>query len=825
VAETTDKQARLLIAAGGTGGHVFPGLAIADYAQQQGIAVEWLGGEKGLEHKLVSGRYPLHTLPMLAFRGGGVLRKLSAVVGLARAFFQARQLLRQRHAVVVLVMGGYISAPVGLAAKSLGIPVVIHEQNAIVGMANKWLSRFAARVFEAFPGTFAASPKVTHSGNPLRSAFYQTMPREASEQLRILVIGGSQGARAINQAVAGAVELLPMDKVSWWHQTGVREFEAYQDRYAPYAHVRCEAFIEDTAAAMAWADVVISRAGALSVSEIAASGRAAIFIPYPHAVDDHQYHNAKYLAGLSAAVILRQAEATTSRLVETIEPWLVSSDPLVAMGEKARSLAMPQATRLVGDACIQLGQFMREFEFLKKQGIRSIHCVGLGGIGVSGLAAILVQSGYTVTGCDSKHSPTIDYLQSIGVQLVDDSVAQVGKTDCVIYSRAVRSDRADMQAAKQRGIPLYSRGEFLAQLVQGQRNLIVAGSHGKSTTSGWAAHTLRQAGVSANSYLGAVIQGAETSVCLQDPAAPWVMESDESDASCFLLSPSCLVITNIDADHLETYNGSLAVLQDRMVQWVNAMDESGVAIVCLDDPGIQAIFPRLQRRVISYGFSEGADYQLLSCQQQGLFSQLRWRLPSGETLQAQARLPGKHNALNGLAAWIACHEFSQLPVEELTAAWSAYPGVKRRMSIHGEIAVTDGEAMIIEDYGHHPREVQATLDALKSAWPQKRVVMLFQPHRYTRTRDLFAEFVGVLKEVDQLCLLPIYAAGEQQDHGMSTVKLAAAVADGGVAPTVYHDLEEAQQALQALLQANDILLLQGAGSVGSLAQKLCQQNA
>jgi UDP-N-acetylmuramate--alanine ligase len=473
-------------------------------------------------------------------------------------------------------------------------------------------------------------------------------------------------------------------------------------------------------------------------------------------------------------------------------------------------------------ACKGARYVMKEFEFLKKAGIQSIHCIGMGGIGVSGLADILLQSGYCVTGSDSTPSAVIDRLQGLGAEVISDSVSQVAVADCVIYSRAVSPDHPEMLLAKKRGIPVYSRGEFLAALVGKQRSLVVAGSHGKSTTSGWAGFTLRQAGAAACVYVGAVIEGCDTSVQMAEKNAPWVIESDESDGSCFLLSPSCLVITNIDADHLETYEGSLAVLQDRMVEWVNAMDASGVVIACQDDPGVQAILPRLQRRVITYGFSEKADFQLLSCEQQGVFSQLCWRTPDGEDVVAKIKLPGQHNALNGLAAWIACRDFASLEDAPLTAAWSEYPGVKRRMSIHGSIACGEGEAMVVEDYGHHPREMQVTLEALRSAWPEKRVVMLFQPHRYTRTRDLFHEFVSVLKGVHQLCLLPIYAAGEKQDDSMSSGMLAAAIEAGGAQrPCIYSNLEEAEAALQAALQSGDVLLLQGAGSVGGLAQRMC----
>lgn len=466
---------------------------------------------------------------------------------------------------------------------------------------------------------------------------------------------------------------------------------------------------------------------------------------------------------------------------------------------------------------------MKEFAFLKERGIQRIHCLGVGGAGVSGLADILLQAGYSVSGSDRALSEVTRRLQQSGLVIAESgSLSAVLAADCVVYSRAVPVDDPEMQAAQQKGLPIYSRGEFLAAMITGSPSLVVAGSHGKSTTSGWAACTLRAVSAAVNVYVGAVIEDFASSVFFTDAKSPWVLESDESDGSCFLLSPSCLVLTNIDADHLETYAGSVAVLQDRVVDWVNAMDESGLVVACVDDPGVRAILPRLQRRVITYGFSEQADYQLLDVEQQGCDSVLKWRCLDGEELCASVRLPGRHNALNGLAAWLATREFSQNKTADLTHAWSSYAGVQRRMTIHGTIAQQPDKATVIEDYGHHPSEIKATLEAVQQAWPQKRTVMLFQPHRYTRTQNLFHEFVAVLASVEKLYLLPVYAASEQPIAGVDSDALAIAIESlRGRKPLVYNDLEEARQDLPQVLCTDDVLLLQGAGSVGSLARTLC----
>ena len=344
----------ILIAAGGTGGHIFPGLAVAEALSQSGVNVEWLGGQHGLETKLVPKKYPLHALPMLAFRGGGIRRKLHTGLKLIGAFFQARRIIKQRNAGAVLIMGGYVSAPAGLAAKSLGIPLLIHEQNAVCGLANRYLSVFAQTIFEAFPHTFPAKRHALHTGNPLREGF--TRPRkdkgEENSPLRVLVIGGSQGAQAINDVVSKTWPELSKQSIELWHQTGERDYIRCQASYSVCQHVRCEAFIDDMAQAFGWADCVISRAGALSVCEIAAAGIASVLVPYPHAVDDHQYRNAKHLESCSGAIIIRQADFTEAAFTAQIKNFLEDQNELRAMGQRAMTLAMPGATSTIAEACL-----------------------------------------------------------------------------------------------------------------------------------------------------------------------------------------------------------------------------------------------------------------------------------------------------------------------------------------------------------------------------------------------------------------------------------------------------------------------------------------
>ncbi len=349
----------VLIMAGGTGGHVFPALACAREFQARGYTVHWLGTPRGIENELVpQAGLPLHRIEMSGLRGKGLLSLLKAPLLLAKALWQARRVLRELRPVCVLGMGGFVTGPGGWAARLAGIPLVIHEQNAVAGTANRALVPFAARVCEAFPDTFAASAKRRTTGNPVREELFLATPRQslAGRPARLLVLGGSLGAEPLNKLLPAALAQLPGElRPQVRHQAGRQHAEVTRARYAE-AGVDAEVlpFIRDMAAAYAWADLVICRAGALTVSELAAAGLPALLIPLPHAIDDHQTRNAEYLAKAGAAVLLPQHATDAAALAAQLTEVLMHSEKLAAMGATARRLAKPDATRTVVDICLEV---------------------------------------------------------------------------------------------------------------------------------------------------------------------------------------------------------------------------------------------------------------------------------------------------------------------------------------------------------------------------------------------------------------------------------------------------------------------------------------
>lgn len=343
---------RVLIAAGGTGGHIFPALAVANVLHEAHVDVQWLGAKGGMEQRLVPGKYPTHCMQVKGIRNKGKLTKLFAPFMIARALWQAIRVIRQVKPSYVICMGGFVAGPAGIAAWLMRVPLIVHEQNSVAGVTNRILARFASKVFQAFPHVFPSKIHTETIGNPLRQSI--TAIPAPSERLKtrdgqchVLILGGSLGAHVLNMVVPKAMALLNnQDNINIWQQTGSQDVQQVKQAYHDAGiSARVDAFIDDMAAAYAWADLIICRAGALTVSEIMAVGLAAVFVPLPHAVDNHQYHNARYLEEAHAALIIPQAKLTPAALAKTLNPLLSNRSQLLSMARQAHLLAKPNAAQ------------------------------------------------------------------------------------------------------------------------------------------------------------------------------------------------------------------------------------------------------------------------------------------------------------------------------------------------------------------------------------------------------------------------------------------------------------------------------------------------
>lgn len=457
--------------------------------------------------------------------------------------------------------------------------------------------------------------------------------------------------------------------------------------------------------------------------------------------------------------------------------------------------------------------------------IRKIHFVGIGGAGMSGIAEVLLNQGYEISGSDIKPSETTARLQQLGANIfIGHHASNVESIDVLVNSSAVQADNPELIAAAERRVPIVRRAEMLGELMRYRHGIAVAGTHGKTTTTSLIASILASGDRDPTFVIGGLVNSTGSHARLGE-SRYLVAEADESDASFLHLQPMVAVVTNIDADHMETYGGDFAKLKRTFLEFLHNLPFYGLAVVCGDDPVIAELQPQISRSLLTYGFSEQNDYRAVEVSQQGKTQRFKVLRPNRvEPLPVFLNLPGRHNVLNALAA-IAVAVEEGVEDDAIQAGLAEFLGVGRRFQVYGEYSVGVGlPAMLVDDYGHHPREVAATIDAVRAGWPERRLVMVYQPHRYTRTRDLFEDFVDVLSTVDQLVLLEVYSAGEAPIPGADGRTLSRSIRTRGVVDPIFVDsIEAVPDVISDIIQPGDILITQGAGNVGGLAKNLASR--
>ena len=447
----------------------------------------------------------------------------------------------------------------------------------------------------------------------------------------------------------------------------------------------------------------------------------------------------------------------------------------------------------------------------------TIHFVGIGGIGMSGIAEVLLNLGYPVTGSDLRRSETTARLESLGARcFVGHAEANVGAADVVVTSSAVRRDNPEVVEARRRAIPVIPRAEMLAELMRLKYGVAVAGSHGKTTTTSMIAHLLAAGGLDPTAVVGGKLNNLGSNAKL-GRGEYMVVEADESDGSFLKFSPAVAVVTNVDPEHLDHY-GDFERLKAAFVEFVNKVPFYGLAVLCLDHPTVQAFLPALERRHVTYGLSPQADYRAEGIESSAFetrFSVLRRGEPLG---RFQLQMIGHHNVQNALAA-IAVADDVGVSVEQMQAAFASFTGVQRRFTVRGEAA----GITVVDDYGHHPAEIRATLAGARRAFPERRIVAAFQPHRYTRTRDLLDEFATSFNESDALLITEIYAASEEPIPGVSGAALADAVRSCGHRDVSFVPRRaDLARTLKERVRPGDLVITLGAGDVGQTATELLE---
>ena len=453
-----------------------------------------------------------------------------------------------------------------------------------------------------------------------------------------------------------------------------------------------------------------------------------------------------------------------------------------------------------------------------------VHFVGIGGAGMSGIAEVLCTLGYQVSGSDTADNATTRRLARMGATVHrGHSAANVLGTDCVVVSSAIRPDNPELMEARSQRIPIVPRAEMLAELMRFRRGIAVAGTHGKTTTTSLTASVLGEGGLDPTFVIGGQLLAAGANARLG--SGQWlVAEADESDGSFLRLNPLIAVVTNIDADHLENYGGDFARVQAAFSEFLHRLPFYGLAVLCVDDPEVARLAESVPRHAMTYGISAGADVRAEDVVQHGGAMRFTLCLPDGTRTPVTLALPGRHNVLNALAAASIGWQLGVAP-ETIAAALEQFQGIGRRFNLLAELRTAQGaKVQLVDDYGHHPRELAAVFDAARGGWPERRLVVAFQPHRYTRTRDQFDDFAAVLSQVDALVLTEVYPAGEPPIAGADAKALARAIrARGRIDPVVVNGAQELAGVLPDLLQDGDLLLMMGAGDIGHAAQQLARE--
>lgn len=455
--------------------------------------------------------------------------------------------------------------------------------------------------------------------------------------------------------------------------------------------------------------------------------------------------------------------------------------------------------------------------------IENIHFIGIGGSGMSGIAEVLLNQGYCVSGSDKANNAAVNRLRDMGARIFQEHAAQnIQDADVVVISSAITSDNVELQAAQSQRIPVLPRAQMLAELMRFHCGIAIAGTHGKTTTTSLTASILAVGGFDPTFVIGGLLNSVG-SHAHSGKSNYFVVEADESDASFLYLNPTISVITNIDADHMQTYEHDFGKLKKAFINFVQRLPFYGVAIACVDDANVREILPQFSRGVVTYGFEHAADIQGINFHQDGWhtrFTVKRNNLDNAEPLDINLNLPGKHNALNALAAIAVATEIG-VDGSAIQKALSEFGGTGRRLQKHGMLHLPKGKVLLLDDYGHHPQEIKVTIQALRAAWPNKRLILAFQPHRYTRTQALFDDFVKVLSEVDLLLLLDIYSAGEKTIAGVSGKSLARSIRQRGkIDPIFVADIQDLSKIIADIAGDDDVLLLQGAGSIGTVPNVL-----
>lgn len=455
--------------------------------------------------------------------------------------------------------------------------------------------------------------------------------------------------------------------------------------------------------------------------------------------------------------------------------------------------------------------------------VKHIHFIGIGGVGMGGIAEVLNNMGYIISGSDIKEGEVVKYLRTLGINITIGHLKKnVVGSDVVVITSAVKENNIELLEAKKNRIPVVRRAEMLAELMRFSQGIAIAGTHGKTTTTSLVTSVLAEAGLDPSYIIGGLLNSSGSHARL-GKGKYIVAEADESDASFLHLYPIISVITNIGADHLDSYEGNIVKLRNNFIEFLYQLPFYGLAVLCVDDEGVREIISKVTKPVVTYGMEHEADYNAKLIRQEGAKTWFKVaKKDKKDWLEIELNLPGKHNLLNALASIAVAHELD-IKDKHIINALKNFQGIERRCHVRGDIKINNVNVTLIDDYAHHPTEIEACIEGVKAGWPSKRLVVIYQPHRYTRMRDLFEDFSQILSQIDCLLILDVYSAGEKPIAGADSRSLCRSIRlRGKVEPIFVANKEDIYDILNLTLKNNDLLLTIGAGDIGSISRELYQ---
>ena len=811
---------RIILSGGGTGGHVYPALAIADALKELPYEVEilFVGANGKVEMKRVpEAGYSIVGLPVRGIQPGLSMANLLFPFRLLISFFKVYKVLKSFKPDAVIGLGGFASGPCLKMAQWMRLPTYLQEQNAVPGMTNRLLAKKVKAAFVAYPNMqqYFTNTSLEITGNPIRSTVDPSISKKDaceyfgldSTRPVVFMTGGSLGAQTLNDSMAQALPMFREKGIQVLWQSGSYYYERFKAHHCK--SVKVMAYVDRMDLAYLAADAIVARAGASTISELALIAKPSILIPSPNVTEDHQNKNAQAMVDARAIIKISDGNAREKmgqEVIHLLEDRALQEELSIALEHFAKPYAAYDITHYILKEG-NLPYYVNQHDLSQ---VGHIYFIGIGGAGMNTLAHYFLNQGVDVSGYDRKATSITKHLETRGVRIgytLDDVIPAT--VDLVVYTPAISKDNPlFLQAIQRKSISLLKRSECLGLLTQNRTTIAVAGSHGKTTITSMIAHIFLANSKPITGFIGGQFVGQEGGLVGEGDI--FLVEADEFDRSFLHLKPDTAVVSTIDADHLEIY-GDLQGVQRGFECFIRRISSDGHLILGPDVGIPKSCNPNLSRA--TYGSSAQSDWRLSKAQWDGdTFTYVF--TAGGKEYKGNLPLGGIHNVMNAIAS-IAVAQNHHLSIDSAMEALTTFPGVKRRFQV-----ITGGEGWTyIDDYAHHPSEISVLIQGLRSMEPSWPVVVIFQPHLFTRTQMLAKEFGEALSAADQVILLPIYPAREEPINGVSSTLVANHVTVS--CRTLQHDKEEVLSLVDTLPKG--FIVSAGAGDIAALIPSIQQK--